>query len=109
MFLNMQHATEYLPVTGVIQLVLWVEAILYLSVGVLETFDDLHRKPPAWVWNNKRLNTFTLFQDGRYYKTHAVWCLLLGLVALTGLTEGQVNRLEIEFIFVSLSACQPLY
>ena len=100
----MQHATEYIPVTGVIQFVLWVEAILYLSVGVLETFDDLHRKPPAWVWNNKRLNTFTLMMDGRYYKTHAVWCLLLGLVALSGLTEGQVNRLEIEFIFVSLSA-----
>jgi len=100
----MQHATEYIPVTGVIQLVLWVEAILYLSVGVLENFDDLHRKPPAWVLNNKRLNTITLMMDGRYYKTHANWCLLLGLVALAGLTEGQVNRLEIEFIFVSLSA-----
>lgn len=100
----MLHATEYLPVTGVIQFVLWVEAILYLSVGVRETFDDLYRKSPAWVLNNKRPNTFTWLQDGRYYKTHANWCLLLGLVALNALIEGQINRFEIEFIFVSLSA-----
>jgi len=111
-FLNrtavMQHATEYMPVTGVIQFVLWVEVIVYLSVAAREIFDDLHRKPPAWVWNNKRLNTVTLLQDGRYYKTHAVFCLLLGLVALNALIEGQINRLEIEFLFVSLSAITGL-
>lgn len=100
----MHHATEYFPVTGVIQFVLWVEVIVYLGVGLLEVFNDLHRKSPAWVLNNKRLNTFIWSTDARYHKCHGVLCLLLGLVALNGLMEGQVNRFEIEFVLVSLSA-----
>ena len=41
----MLTATEYFPLTTGLEIVLWIEAIIYLSIGVYELFDDFLEKP----------------------------------------------------------------
>jgi len=99
----MLTATEFYPLTTALTIVLWVEAIVYLAVGVTEIFDDFHRKTPPWAYINGRLNALVWYLYKKGHKMHASIALLLGLIALNGLVEGQVSRFEIELIFLSLA------
>lgn len=99
----MLTATEFYPLTTTLTVVLWVEAIVYVLIGVSEIFDDFHRKIPQWAYVNNRLNSYFWLLDVKGHKMHASIALLLGFVALNGLIEGHVSRFEIELIFLSLA------
>jgi hypothetical protein len=42
----MLSATEFFPVTPLLLVVLWIEAVVYLSIGTYEIFDDFLAKAP---------------------------------------------------------------
>ena len=54
----MLSATEIYPVTLGLQIVLWIEAVIYLGIGVYELFDDFIEKPQPWMTINGRVNGF---------------------------------------------------
>lgn len=41
----MLTSTEFLQVTPTLEIVLWIEAVVYLGIGVYELFDDFIAKP----------------------------------------------------------------
>ena len=43
----MLSATDFYTVTPLLNAVLWIEAVIYLSIGVYEIFDDFKAKPAA--------------------------------------------------------------
>lgn len=99
----MLTATEFYPLTTALTVVLWVEAIVYLLIGISEIFDDFHRPIPHWAYVSKRLNSYLWYLDVKGHKMHASLAFLLGFVALNGIIEGHVSRFEIELIFLSLA------
>ncbi|MGB1142771.1 MAG: hypothetical protein ACPG1A_17860 [Halioglobus sp.] len=99
----MLSATEFLPLTTTLTVVLWIEVIVYLGIGVYELVDDFFSRPSRWLYVNERLNAWLHMQERIGHRMHAGLCFVLGFVALNGLIEGQVSRFEIELIFVSLA------
>jgi hypothetical protein len=99
----MLTATEFIPTTTALLIVLWIEAVVYLGIGLYETFDDFIHKAPKWAFINDRVNSWIWMQDKIGHKMHAAICFMLGFVALNGAIEGMVSRFEIEIIFVSFA------
>jgi len=99
----MLSATELLTLTPLLKGVLWVEAIVYLGIGLYEIFDDFAVKPASWMILGARANSYLQIKDKVGRKMHAAICFLLGFVALNGLLEGAVTRFELELCFVSLA------
>ena len=99
----MLSATEFYEVSTPLLVVLWIETVVYLGIGLYQTFDDFIHKTPKWAYINDRLNSWIWFQDKIGHKMHAAICFMLGFVALNGALEGMVTRFEIEIIFVSFA------
>jgi hypothetical protein len=99
----MLGATDFYPTTQVLEIVLWIEAVVYLGIGIYEVFDDFIAKPPPWTQINGETNVYVLMQHKVGHKMHAAICFLLGFVALNGALEGSVTRFEIELIFLSFA------
>ena len=99
----MLTATEFIETTTALSIVLWIEAVVYLGIGLYETFDDFIHKAPKWAFINDRMNSWIWMQDKVGHKMHAAICFMLGFVALNGALEGMVSRFEIEIIFVSFA------
>ena len=99
----MLTATELYPLTNALTIILWAEVIIYLGTGLYEIFDDYYYVSPKWVFVDEKLNMYIWFRDKKNHKMHASLAMLLGLIALNGLIEGQVFRFEIELIFVGLA------
>lgn len=104
----MLTATEFYPVTPLLLAVLWVEVVIYLSIGVYEIFDDFKAKPPVWAIEANGYNAWIRMQDMAGRKMHAGICTILGFVALNGALEGAVTRFELELIFISFAVLMPV-
>ena len=96
-------STELFELTLALKIVLWVEAIVYLSLGIFEIFDDFFRKLPSWTNLNGKLNAYLFMEDKMQHKFHAIVCFFLGFIALNGIIEGAVTRFEIELLFIGLA------
>jgi hypothetical protein len=95
-------STDTLRVQGTLAVVLWIEAVVYLLVGLTEIFDDFRSAPK---WNEflaAKKNSWLRTQLKIGAKMHASVAVILGLTAVNGLIEGAVTRFELEVIFVSL-------
>ena len=103
----MLSATEFYTVTPGLEIVLWIEAIIYLGIGVFELFDDFVEKPQPWMTINGRVNGYVRLTHRVGHKMHAGICVLLGFVALNGILEGVVTRFELELIFLSIAILMP--
>ncbi len=104
----MLSATEFFPVTPLLHTVLWIEAVIYLSIGTYEIFDDFLAKPPLWANTPMGINAWIRLQDVVARKMHAGLCFVLGFVALNGALEGHVTRFELELIFISFAVIMPV-
>ena len=103
----MLASTEVLPLTTGLQVVLWIEAIVYLGLGLFELFDDFLVRPKPWMFTEGRANSWLFLQHKVGHKMHAGICFLLGFIAANGLLEGAVTRFELELIFVSFAVLMP--
>jgi hypothetical protein len=103
----MLSATEFYQLTLGLQIVLWIEALLYLGIGVYELFDDFFEKPQPWMTISGRVNGHVRLTHKIGHKMHAGICVLLGSVALNGILEGFVTRFELELIFISFAILMP--
>ena len=103
----MLASTEVLPLTTGLQIVLWIEAIVYLGLGLFELFDDFLVRPKPWMFTEGRANSWIVLQHKVGHKMHAGICFLLGFIAANGLLEGAVTRFELELIFVSFAVLMP--
>lgn len=103
----MLSATEFFEVTRGLEIVLWIEAIIYLTIGVYELFDDFIEKPQPWMTINNRVNGYVRLTNKIGHKMHAGICVLLGFVALNGIIEGVMTRFELELIFMSFAILMP--
>ena len=101
-------STELFELTLALKIVLWVEAIVYLGLGIFEIFDDFFRKLPSWTNLNGKLNAYLFMEDKMQHKFHAIVCFFLGFIALNGIIEGAVTRFEIELLFVGLALIMML-
>jgi len=101
-------STELFELTLALKIVLWVEAIVYLGLGIFEIFDDFIRKLPSWTNLNGKLNTYLFMEDKMQHKFHAIVCFFLGFIALNGILEGAVTRFEIELLFIGLALIMML-
>ena len=104
----MLTATEFYAVTPGLNVILWVEAIVYLGIGTYELFDDFWLKPKPWMHIAGRPNSYVMLQHKVGHKMHAGLCFVLGMVALNGALEGFVTRFELELIFVSFAVILPV-
>ena len=102
------NSTELFELTLALKIVLWVEVIVYLSLGVIEIFDDFFRKLPSWTNLNGKLNAYLFMEDKMQHKFHAIVCFFLGFIALNGILEGAVTRFEIELLFIGLALVMML-
>jgi hypothetical protein len=59
---------------------------------------DLGKLDTDWV-----RNPFENLQILTGKKMHAIACLMLGYVALVGIEQGHVTRMELDFVFLSLA------
>ena len=103
----MLTATEFIELPLSLEIVLWIEAVVYLGIGTYELFDDFLQKPKPWMTINGRVNGFVRMTHKVGHKMHAGICFLLGFVALNGLIEGMVSRFELELIFISFAILMP--
>ena len=103
----MLTATEFFQVTPGLEIVLWIEAIVYLGIGAFELFDDFLEKPKRWMTINGRVNGYLRVSHRIGHKMHAGICVVLGFVALNGILEGVMTRFELELIFVSFAVLMP--
>ena len=101
-------STELYELTLALKIVLWVEAIVYLGLGIFEIFDDFFRKLPPWTKLNGKLNAYLFMEDRMQHKFHAIVCFFLGFIALNGIIEGAVTRFEIELLFIGLALVMML-
>ena len=99
---------EIYELTFALKVVLWVEAIVYLGIGIVEIFDDFFRKLPSWTKLNGKLNAYLFMEDKMQHKFHAAICFFLGFIALNGIIEGAVSRFEIELLFIGLALIMML-
>lgn len=104
----MLSATEFFPVTPLLHVVLWIEAVIYLAIGIYEIFDDFLAKPPKWAQTPDGVNAWIRLQDVVARKMHAGLCFVLGFVALNGALEGHITRFELELIFISFAVIMPV-
>lgn len=104
----MLTATEFYTNTTLLQTVLWIEAVIYLGIGLYETFDDFFEQPQRWMTVKGRVNAWLRIEHKIGHKMHAGICVLLGFVALNGALEGHVTRFELEAIFVSFAVIMPV-
>lgn len=104
----MLSATDFYEIPLSLEIVLWIEVIVYLGIGIFELFDDFIVKPRPWMTLNGRVNGYIRLKDTVGHKMHAGICFLLGFIALNGLIEGQVTRFELELIFVSFAVLMPV-
>jgi len=104
---KMLSATDFYHVTFGLEIVLWIEVLVYGGIGLYELFDDFLEKPKPWMTLNGRVNGFLRLTNKIGHKMHAGICLLLGFVALNGILEGFVTRFELELIFISLALLMP--
>jgi len=104
----MLTATEFFELTPLLSTVLWIEAVIYLGIGIYEIFDDFIAKAPRWAEQENSTNAWILLQHVIGHKMHAAICTILGFVALNGALEGQVTRFELELIFVSFAVIMPV-
>ena len=51
----MLSATEFYEVSTPLLVVLWIETVVYLGIGLYQTFDDFIHKTPKWAYINDRL------------------------------------------------------
>ena len=93
---------DFVALTPALSIILWIEAIIYLGIGLVELFDDVIEKPKPWMTLNGRVNGYLRLQHKVGHKMHAGLCVILGAVALNGLIDRQVSRFDIELIFLSL-------
>ena len=93
---------DFVALTPPLSVILWTEAIIYLGIGLFEFFDDYFVVPKPWMTLNGRVNGYLRVQNKVGHKMHAALCMILGAIALNGIIEQQVNRFEIELIFLSL-------
>ncbi len=100
---EMLSATQVYPTTMALTVVLWIEAVVYLGIGLIELFDDFLVKPRPWMRINDRANGYVVLSHKIGHKMHAGLCVILGFVALNGLLEGAVTRLDLELIFISFA------
>jgi hypothetical protein len=91
-----------------LEIILWIEAVLYLGIGAYELFDDFLETPKPWMTIKGQTNGYVRMTHKIGHKMHAGICFLLGFVALNGLLEGQITRFELELIFVSLGILMPI-
>ena len=103
----MLSATEFFPVTPALEVVLWIEAIVYLGIGIYELFDDFLEKTRPWMTINGRVNGYLRMSHKIGHKMHAGICVILGFVALNGILEGAMTRFELELIFLSFAVLMP--
>lgn len=103
----MLSATQFFQVTPGLEIVLWIEAIVYLGIGIYETFDDFFEKPKPWMTINGRVNGYVRVTHKIGHKMHAGICVILGFVALNGILEGAITRFELELIFLSFAVLMP--
>ena len=101
-------STEIFELTFALKVVLWVEAIVYLGIGIFEIFDDFFRKLPSWINLNGKLNAYLFMEDKMQHKFHAAICFFLGFIALNVIIEGVVTRFEIELLFIGLALIMML-
>tara|TARA_B100000886_G_scaffold139501_1_gene94356 strand:+ start:185 stop:784 length:600 start_codon:yes stop_codon:yes gene_type:complete len=101
-------STELFELTLSLKIVLWVEAIVYLGLGIFEIFDDFFRKLPSWTKLNGKLNAYLFMEDKMQHKFHAIVCFFLGFIALNGIIEGAVSRFEVELLFIGLALIMML-
>ena len=101
-------SSEIFELTLALKIVLWVEAIVYLGIGIFEIFDDFFRKLPSWINLNGKLNSYLFMEDKMQHKFHAAICFFLGFIALNGIIEGAVTRFEIELLFIGLALIMML-
>jgi hypothetical protein len=104
----MLSATEFYEIPRSLEIVLWIEVVVYLGIGIFELFDDFIVKPRPWMTINGRVNGYIRIKDTVGHKMHAGICFLLGFIALNGLVEGHVTRFELELIFVSFAILMPV-
>lgn len=104
----MLSSTEFYTVPLNLEIILWIEAIIYLGLGTYELFDDFLDKPKPWMTIGGRINGYVRMTHKIGHKMHAGICFLLGFVALNGVLEGQVTRFELELIFVSFGILMPV-
>jgi hypothetical protein len=104
----MLEAMEFYQVTPLLKWVLWVEAVIYLGIGLYEVFDDFWAKSPDWANQANGINAWIRMQDVIGRKMHAAICVILGFVALNGALEGHVTRFELELIFISFAVLMPV-
>jgi hypothetical protein len=95
--------TDFLPLTPALAAILWVEAIVYLGIGLFEIFDDYFARNPPWTERDGRPNGYLRLVAKSSRKFHAAICLVLGWIALNGILEQRVSRFEIETLFLSLA------
>ena len=101
-------AAEFYATTPGLNVILWVEAVIYLSIGAYELLDDFAAKPRAWMYIDGRPNSYLMLQHKVGHKMHAGLCFVLGMVALNGAVEGVVTRFELELIFISFAVILPV-
>lgn len=104
----MLSATEFYQVTPLLMWVLWIEAVIYLGIGIYEIFDDFVATVPKWAEQEGGINAWIRIQDVVARKMHAAICIILGFVALNGALEGHVTRFELELIFISFAVLMPV-
>ena len=100
-------ANDLLEIGTLLKIVLWVEVIVYLSIGVYEILDSFSKEKP-WNMRNGKVNSYLAMREVVSYKMHAAVCFLLGFIALNGLLEGSITRFELELIFLSLALIMML-
>lgn len=104
----MLSSTEFYVVPLNLEIILWIEAVIYLGIGTYELFDDFLAKPKPWMTLFDRVNGYLRMSHKVGHKMHAGICFLLGFVALNGVLEGQVTRFELELIFLSFGILMPV-
>ena len=54
----MLATTEFLEINPSLEIVLWIEVVVYVGIGVYEFFDDFIAKPQPWMTINKNLTYY---------------------------------------------------
>merc|ERR1712166_514426 len=93
-------ADESFPLKGALKGILWTEVVVYLGVGLYMFLAiDLGKmaKPP---WAS---NPYALVMVQTNQKMHATLAIMMSYVAMVGLDNGHVTRMELDFLFLSLA------
>ena len=100
-------ATEFYATTPGLNAILWVEAVIYLSIGAYELLDDFAVVVRPGCRLISCAQTLTDCNTKLAGSTSGL-CFVLGMVALNGAIEGVVTRFELELIFISFAVILPV-